>query len=196
MSQAVNFIGAMCLMAGMGNALAAVGPGATGRGALADPSTFQSAAREQQHVDREEGASRCDMARINDAVELIYQQDDTPAAMAMARRCELYSVTLGRPEYKTLSSRIKALVAIKHRDMDALQTAGESLVKDAVSPEYVADGHLFIAFACTFSGRAGCARIHLEQAKAMFTRHGVAGALDQLMSVEQALLKLEAAPAR
>ena len=194
MSQTVKILGAICLTAGLGAASAALGPGTPRKGGLADSSAFQSAARQQQHLDHEEGASHCEMARINEAVALIYQFDDVPAALAMARRCEVFSVTMGRPDYRILASRIKALAAIKQRDMDALQVAGEAMVKESVSPEHVADGHLFIAFACTFSGRAACARTHLDRAKAMFVRHDVAGALDQLMSVEQALLKLEAGP--
>ncbi|MFT3858265.1 MAG: hypothetical protein QM742_12455 [Aquabacterium sp.] len=204
MSQAVNVIGKrvgsfIAMSAGglmlAGAVQAASGPAVSRPGLVPAQSDFQAAARQQPQIaGAEDGATACDMSRINDAVAMIYQWHDAPAALHLARRCELQAVTSGRPDYKTLASRIKALVAIQAKDMDALQHAGENLVADAQAPEFIADGHLFIAFACTFSGRVGCARTHLEQAKTLFTRHDVAGAMDQLMSVEQALLKLEAAP--
>jgi hypothetical protein len=181
------------LLAGSGltnGAMAAVGQPASRPGLIADESTFQAAARQQQQFDV--AASRCEVSSVNEAVSLIYQYDDSPGALNIAQRCELQAITQGRADYKALASRIKALVAIKAKDMGALQSAGEALVASAQLPEFLADGHLFIAFACTFSGRAACARTHLEQAKLIFERHEVAGALEQLMSVEQALLKLEA----
>src|SRR5690606_8892138 len=138
-----------------------------------------------------EQAAECEMSRIDEIVTLIYKRHDESAALALARRCELFSVTQARPDFRTLAARIKALVAIKSKDMPGLQAAGDLLVKEALTPEFVADGHLFIACSCTFSGRAACARTHLDQAKALFVPHEVAGALEQLQSVEQALLKLE-----
>lgn len=197
MSHAVQILKhtwAVGLLVGMGGALGAVAQSTLRAGPIADESAFHAAARQQQQLDHEQGPVRCEASSLNDAVALIYQVDDSPGALAIARRCELLAITQGHPDHKTVASRIKALVAIKGRDMLALQSAGQALVDDAQSPESIADGHLFIAFSCTFSGRALCARTHLDQAKAMFSRHEVAGALEQLMSVEQALLKLEASP--
>lgn len=183
-----------CLFTSVGSAFGAVSQATLRSGPIADESAFHSALRQQHQLDREDGAMRCEAASVNEAVALIYQTDDVPGALAIARRCELLAITQGRAEQKTLASRIKALVAIKTKDMPSLQAAGEALVSAAQNPESIADGHLFIAFSCTFSGRAACARTHLDHAKAMFSAHEVAGALEQLMSVEQALLKLEASP--
>lgn len=182
----------LCLGLAAMQAHGAIGQSGLRPGFLADEGAFQAATRQQHQFAGDADAARCEPGAINEAVALIYQYDDSAGASALARRCEVLAVSRGRPDYRTLASRIQALVAIKAKDMPALQSAGESLVAQGQTPEYIADGHLFIAFACTFSGHAVCARTHLEQAKAMFTRHEVAGALEQLMSVEQALLKLEA----
>lgn len=135
--------------------------------------------------------AQCESSSLDEAVTLLFQQNDVPAAAGIAKRCEALSIAQQRPFYKTIASRIKAMIAMKAKDMHALQLAGEALVAEAHFPEYVADGHMFIAFACVFSGNAGCARTHLEQAKAMFAQHEVLSALEQLRPVEQALNKLE-----
>jgi hypothetical protein len=191
--KALGSAGVVCLMLGAGGAEGAVGQSSSRPGVVADEATFQTAARRQhQLAAADDNTARCEPTGISQAVSLIYQFDDIPGALAIARRCEMLAITQGRPDFKTGASRIKALAAIRVKDMEALRSAGEALVAEAPSPEFIADGHLFIAFACTFSGRAVCARTHLDQAKVMFVRHDVAGALEQLMSVEQALLKLEA----
>lgn len=187
--------GAVCVLAASGAVEAAVGQSLSKPGPIVDEATFQQAARQQYQIgEAETSPSDCEMTAIPQAVALIYQLHNESAALTLAQRCELYAVTQSRPHYRTLASRVKALVAIKLKDMMALQAAGEALVLDAQAPEFVADGHLFIAFACTFSGRALCARTHLDQAKLLFERHEVTGAMEQLMSVEQALLKLESSP--
>lgn len=171
-----------------------MGPGEFRKAPITDEATFHSAARQQHHLGAAEAPQACDPASVGQAVTLIYQHDDARAAAAIAQRCDLLAITQGRGEHRSAASRIRALIAIKGKDMAALQSAGEALVADAHAPEAIADGHMFIAFACTFSGRADCGRAHLESAKALFARHEVAGALEQLMSVEQALLKLEQSP--
>lgn len=137
------------------------------------------------------GEGTCDSDRVKEAVSLIYEQDNMGAAASIALRCELLASSEGRPFNRTIASRIKALIALRTHDMAALKMAGESLVAEAQVPEYVADGHLFIAFACLFGGNPKCARQHVDQAKAMFTELNVAAALDQLRPLEQTLSQLE-----
>jgi hypothetical protein len=198
MSRVVKFFQSAawaCLLGGGATAYAAVGQSASRPGPVADNASFQSATRQQHQIGAaDEQVADCEMSRIDDIVTLIYKRNDEQAALALARRCEIFSVTQARPDFRTLAARIKALVAIKSKDMTGLKAAGEALVKESLSPEFVADGHLFIAFACTFSGRPACARPHLDQAKTLFVRHDVSGAMEQVNSVEQALLKLESSP--
>lgn len=137
------------------------------------------------------GETPCAADRVKEAAALIYEQDDLAAAAHLALRCELQADTEGRPIYRAIASRIKALIAMRTHDMAALKMAGEALVAQAPMPEYVADGHLFIAFACLFGGNPKCAREHVDQAKAMFTALNVAEALEQLRPLEQTLSKLE-----
>lgn len=138
------------------------------------------------------GEDRCDNERVQQAVSLIYEQDDMPTAAQLALRCELLARTQKHAFSRTVAARIQALIAMRTRDMAALRRAGESLVAEAPAPEYVADGHMFIAFACLFSGDPQCARTHVDQAKAMFTQLHVADALVQLQPLEQTLMQLEA----
>lgn len=137
------------------------------------------------------GEDACDNSRLQEAVSLIFGRDDVDSAAEMAQRCEALAVSQGRPFSKTIAARIKAMIAMRVRDMAALKLAGESLVAEAQVPEYVADGHLFIAFACVFGGDAKCARQHVDSAKTMFTQLNVSDALVQLKPLEQTLLKLE-----
>lgn len=170
-------------------AVACVGPALAAP--LKEPGTgpVPTASRHVQAFAAGEGV--CDGDRVKEAVALIYEQDDMSAAADIALRCELQANAEGRPFNRTIASRIKALIAMRTRDMAALKMAGEALVADAQEPEYVADGHLFIAFACLFGGNPKCAREHVDQAKAMFTELNVADALNQLRPLEQTLSKLE-----
>jgi hypothetical protein len=167
-------------VAGAGQALAA---------SVRAPGLAPTASRQVQAFAAGEGT--CDGDRVKEAVSLIYEQDDMGAAANIALRCELLANSEGRPFNRTIASRIKALIAMRTHDMAALKMAGEALVAEAQVPEYVADGHLFIAFACLFGGNPKCAREHVDQAKAMFTALNVADALNQLRPLEQTLSQLE-----
>lgn len=177
------------LKAALAVLLAVAGVSPTQAASAKDPGPVPTASRHVQEFAAGEGL--CDGDRVKEAVSLIYEQDDMSAAANIALRCELLANTEGRPFNRTIASRIKALIAMRTRDMAALKMAGESLVADAQVPEYVADGHLFIAFACLFGGNPKCAREHVDQAKAMFTELNVAEALNQLRPLEQTLSKLE-----
>lgn len=168
-------------------AVACVGPSLAA--SIKEPGPVPTASRHVQAFAAGEGT--CDSDRVKEAVSLIYEQDDMGAAASIALRCELLASSEGRPFNRTIASRIKALIALRTHDMAALKMAGESLVAEAQVPEYVADGHLFIAFACLFGGNPKCARQHVDQAKAMFTALNVAAALDQLRPLEQTLSQLE-----
>lgn len=150
---------------------------------------YQPASRQVHEFTTGEGP--CDNSRVQEAVSLIFEQNDVEAAAELAARCEALAVSQARPFNRTIASRIKAMIAMRVRDMAALKLAGESLVAEAQVPEYVADGHMFIAFACVFGGDAKCARQHVDSAKTMFTQLNVADALMQLRPLEQTLLKLE-----
>jgi len=139
-----------------------------------------------------DGQGMCDSDSVKEAVSLVYQEDDLPAAANIAQRCDAMASALGRPFYKVIASRVHALIAMRVKDMPALKNAGESLVAEAQVPEYIADGHMFIAFACVFGGNPKCAREHVDQAKTMFTELKVTDALNQLQPLEQALIQLEA----
>jgi len=138
------------------------------------------------------GNGPCDDASVKLAVALVYQHDDLGAAAQLAERCEARAVSMGRALDKTIALRIKALIALRVQDMGALKRVGETLVAMAPVPEYVADGHLFIAMACLFGGDPKCARAHVDHAKAMFLELHVADALSQIQPLETALSKLEA----
>jgi hypothetical protein len=138
-----------------------------------------------------DGQGMCDSDSVKEAVSLVYQADDLPAAANIAQRCDAMASALGRPFYKIIASRVHALIAMRVKDMSALRSAGESLVAEAQVPEYVADGHMFIAFACVFGGNPKCAREHVDQARAMFMELKVTDALAQLQPLEQALVQLE-----
>ena len=137
------------------------------------------------------GEIPCDNDGVKEAVSLIYEQDDVATASAIALRCEALAVSQGRPFKHVIASRIKAMIAMRMRDMAALKHAGETLVSESPVPEYVADGHLFIAFACVFGGNPRCAREHVDTAKALFTQLHVDEALAQLEPLEQTLKRLE-----
>lgn len=169
--------------------LLVAGAGPTLAAPVKDPGPAPTASRQVQAFATGEGV--CDSDRVKEAVSLIYEQDDMAAAASIALRCEWLAHTEGRPFNRTIASRIKALIALRTRDMVALKMAGEALVADAPLAEYVADGHLFIAFACLFGGQPKCAREHVDQAKAMFTALHVADALNQLRPLEQTLSQLE-----
>lgn len=138
------------------------------------------------------GAIPCDNDGVKEAVSLIYEQNDVVSASAVALRCENLAITQGRPFNRVIASRIKAMVAMRMRDMVALKRAGEALVNEAQVPEHVADGHMFIAFACVFGGNPRCAREHVDTAKSLFTQLHVNDALAQLQPLEQTLIRLEA----
>jgi hypothetical protein len=169
--------------------VAAAGWGSAQAAAPRDVGDHQPASRQVREFT--DGDGPCDKGRVQEAVSLIFEQDDVETAASLATRCELLALSQGRPFSKTIASRIKALIAMRVRDMAALKQAGESLVAEAQVPEYVADGHLFIAFACVFGGDAKCARQHVDSAKSMFTQLHVGDALMQLKPLEQTLLKLE-----
>ncbi|MBI2731876.1 MAG: hypothetical protein HYX44_00735, partial [Aquabacterium sp.] len=113
-------------VAGAGQALAA---------AVKEPSAMPTASRHVQAFATGEGV--CDSDRVKEAVSLIYEQDNVNAAARIALRCEMEANSEGRPFNRTIASRIKALIALRTRDMAALKMAGESLVADAQVPEYV-----------------------------------------------------------
>lgn len=169
--------------------LAVAGAGHTLAASVREPSPTPTASRHVQAFAAGDGI--CNSDRVKEAVSLIYEQDDMNAAAQIALRCDWLANSEGRPFNRTIASRIKALIALRTHDMGALKMAGESLVAEAQVPEYVADGHLFIAFACLFGGNPKCARTHVDQAKAMFTELNVADALNQLRPLEQTLSQLE-----
>lgn len=138
-------------------------------------------------------AASCDSSRVQEAVSLIYEQDDLQAPALIVARCETLAASQNRPLYLAVAARIKALMAMRIKDMAALKRAGETLVTQAQVPEYVADGHMFIAFACLFGGGdTQCARTHVDLARSMFTDLKIAKALQQLQPLEQTLVRLEA----
>lgn len=138
------------------------------------------------------GEIPCDNDGVKQAVSLIYEQNDVATASAVAQRCEALAATQARPFNRVIASRIKAMIAMRMRDMAALKHAGETLVSESPVPEYVADGHLFIAFACVFGGNPRCAREHVNTARTLFTQLRVNEALAQLQPLEQTLMRLEA----
>ena len=138
------------------------------------------------------GEIPCDNNGVKQAVSLIYEQNDVTTASAVALRCESQAATQARPFNRVIASRIKAMIAMRMRDMAALKHAGETLVSESPVPEHVADGHLFIAFACVFGGNPRCAREHVDTAKTLFTQLHVDEALAQLQPLEQTLMRLEA----
>lgn len=138
------------------------------------------------------GAIPCDSDGVKEAVSLIYERDDVATASALASHCDSLALSQARPFNRVIASRIKAMIAMRMRDMAALKRAGETLVTEAEVPEYVADGHLFIAFACVFGGQPRCAREHVDTAKSLFTQLHVSEALAQLAPLEQTLIRLEA----
>lgn len=137
------------------------------------------------------GAVPCDNDGVKEAVSMIYEQDDVVSASAVALRCETLAATQGRPFNRVIASRIRAMIAMRMRDMVALKRAGEALVNEAQVPEHVADGHMFIAFACVFGGNPRCAREHVDTARTLFTQLHVNEALAQLQPLEQTLIRLE-----
>ncbi|MBI5926649.1 MAG: hypothetical protein HY836_13740 [Aquabacterium sp.] len=137
------------------------------------------------------GEIPCNNDGVKEAISLIYEQDDVATASAVALRCETLAATQARPFNRVIASRIKAMIAMRMRDMAALKHAGETLVSESPVPEYVADGHLFIAFACVFGGNPRCAREHIDTARTLFTQLRVNEALDQLQPLEQTLARLE-----
>lgn len=142
-------------------------------------------------------AETCDSGRVQEAVSLIYEQGDLDTPTLIAAHCEALAASQSRPLYLALAARIKALMAMRIKDMAALKRAGETLVTHAQVPEYVADGHMFIAFACLFGGGdTQCARTHVDLARSMFTDLKIAHALRQLQPLEQTLTRLEAQDAR
>ncbi|MFZ4550190.1 MAG: hypothetical protein ACOYNB_00070 [Aquabacterium sp.] len=138
------------------------------------------------------GQPLCDAAAVPHAAQLIFQQDDTDAAQALAQRCNREGQLEGQALKRMVAVRIQALLAMQWRDLEALQEMGRALIDQRVVPEYVADGHMSLAFVCLANGDALCARPHLEQARQIFSSLDVPHALDQLVTLEQALLPLEA----
>jgi hypothetical protein len=170
----------------------ALGMLVTGLAWAATPKPANDLAAANRHLQGfTEGQGMCDSDSVKEAVALVYVQDDLPAAANIAQRCDAMASSLGRPFYKVIASRVHALIAMRVKDMTALKMAGESLVADAQVPEYVADGHMFIAFACVFGGDPKCAREHVDQARTLFTQLKVTDALYQLQPLEQALSELE-----
>jgi hypothetical protein len=175
--------------------LAALAASAKGPGAAQpwpDTGSFSQATREQIQQGDHGSSVSCSGETLNEALNLIYNADNLPGAQLLARRCEAQAVTQGEVFYAQIGLRIKALIAMKSRDMAALKTAGEAMVSKATNPEHEGDGHMFQAFACLFTNQASCARSHVEQARTLFTRAQVNEALEQLNTMEQALAKLEA----
>jgi hypothetical protein len=138
------------------------------------------------------GQGPCDDASVKQALALVYQQDDLDGAARLAAHCLARGQTQGHALDKTIGLRIQALIAMRTQDLAALKFAGESLVSQAPVPEYVADGHLFIAMACVLGGQTQCARTHVDHARALFTQLQVSDALTQLQPLETAVLSLEA----
>ncbi|MDO9235577.1 MAG: hypothetical protein Q7U28_06020 [Aquabacterium sp.] len=148
-----------------------------------------------QQIDKfmDEGGP-CHSERVQEAITLIYKENNVGAAAELALRCETLPSQQVNPAHKVMASRIRALIALRVRDMVSLKRAGETLVAQAARPEYVADGHFFIAFACVFGGDTKCARTHVDTAKTLFTQLKVAHALDQIKPLEQSLIELETSP--
>lgn len=154
--------------------LSSAAPGAAKLGALSAQALAQ-------------GPDACGRPQVQEAVQLIYQQGDVPAASNLARHCEDLAARLRAPASKTIAARIRALIAMRLQDMPMLKTVGESLVAQAQDPEYVADGHLFVAMACLFGGDAPCARSHVAQARALYTELKLAEGLQMLGPYERSL---------
>lgn len=137
----------------------------------------------------------CGDQDVQQAVWLIYEQDDLGSAANLAAHCEALATSQTRALDLTMATRIRALIAMRVRDLHALRAAGERLVSQAPETRYVIDGHLFAAFACLFHGDAPCARQHMEAAKALFGQQDVHTALLQIQPLEQGVAQLEAAKA-
>ncbi len=159
---------------------------------LPDQGSFSQATREQIQQGEHGQPSTCSTDTLNHALHLIYNADDLAGASVLARRCEAQAITQSETYYAQIGLRIKALMAMKTRDMDALKVAGQAMVSKATTAEHEGDGHMFLAFACLFTNKASCARSHVDQARALFTRAQVSEALEQLHTMEQALARLEA----
>jgi hypothetical protein len=138
-------------------------------------------------------ARACGDQDVQQAVWLIYDRDDLGSATNLAAHCEALAHSQARALDLTMATRIRALIAMRVRDLAALRSAGEQLVSQAPESRYVVDGHLFAAFACLFTGNAPCARQHMDAAKALFSQQDVHTALLQIQPLEQGVAQLEAA---
>ena len=135
----------------------------------------------------------CSSATLGEAVQLIYAHDAPEQAWALAQRCTQEARQQGHAVKRLIAVRIQALIAMRFRDLETLQAAGQALIEQRVLPEYVPDGHMCLAFTCLAQGDTQCARTHLTQARAQFTALQIPHALDQLVPLDQALLHMEAA---
>lgn len=135
----------------------------------------------------------CNGATLGEAVQLIYVHNTPEQAQALALQCAREARSQGHTVKRLIAVRIQALLAMRFRDLDTLQQAGQALIQQRVLPEYVPDGHMCLAFTCLAQGDTQCARNHLTQARAQFTALQIPHALDQLAPLEQALLSMEAA---
>ena len=133
----------------------------------------------------------CSGAMLGEAVQFIYAQDAPEQALALAQQCAREAHSQGNAVKRLIAVRIQALLAMRFRDLDTLQQAGQALIHQRVLPEYVPDGHMCLAFTCLANGDARCARQHLTEARTQFTALQIDHALDQLAPLEQALLHME-----
>lgn len=176
---------AWCLLACLGTAQAAWMPddddGPTPR--AAPPAVLDTFMRDEPP---------CSGATLATAVQLIHEQDEPEQAVALAEQCTREARLQGHAFKRLIAVRIQALLAMRFRDLEALQQAGQALIQQRVIPEYVPDGHMCLAFSCLASGDTQCARTHLTLARSQFTALQIPHALDQLVPLEQALLHMEA----
>jgi len=120
----------------------------------------------------------CSSATLGEAVQLIYAHDAPEQAWALAQRCTQEARQQGHAVKRLIAVRIQALIAMRFRDLETLQAAGQALIEQRVLPEYVPDGHMCLAFTCLAQGDTQCARTHLTQARAQFTALQIPHALD------------------
>jgi hypothetical protein len=136
-------------------------------------------------------AAPCNADSVKQATVLLYRDSDLDGARQIARRCAQQGSAPGHAFEKVLALRIHALLAMRTRDLDGLRRAGEALVVEGRLPEYVADGHMLIAFACVFGGQTHCAREHVDLAHALYTQLHADDALAQLQPIEEMTGQLE-----
>jgi hypothetical protein len=137
------------------------------------------------------GQAPCSAQHIAEAVKLIYVHGDLDGAARLVVQCDAEGRAQAQVIKRLIGLRIRALIAMSVKDLDTLHAVGQTLAAQQQVPEYAADGHMCVAFACLATGDTRCAREHMDSARRMFTQLKIETALDQLAPLEQALVSLE-----